>query len=129
MALGWLPFNLSSMTLREHTIDAKGKRLGKVAVEAAKVLMGKNLTSFSRSKLPDVKVKVVGAGKLDLSERRLRSLSYKRYSGYPGGLRITSGAELARKKGYGELVRHAIDGMLPKNSLRREMMKRLTVEE
>ena len=54
---------------------------------------------------------------------------YTRYTGYPGGLRITSLANLIQKKGVGEALWKAVDGMIPRNKLRKERMKRLTITD
>jgi len=54
---------------------------------------------------------------------------YKKYSGYPGGLKETSMRRLAAEKGYGEVFRKAVKGMLPKNKLQAIMLKNLTVSE
>ncbi|MDQ5969127.1 MAG: large subunit ribosomal protein, partial [Patescibacteria group bacterium] len=54
---------------------------------------------------------------------------YSRYSGYPGGLRQPTMEQVIAKKGYSELFREAVSGMLPKNKLRAKMMKNLIVTE
>ncbi len=111
------------------TLSAKGKKLGRLASQVASILMGKQTTSFTRSRLPNISVTISDASKLDINEKRMKSLSYKHYSGSPGGLRIRTAKEVVASKGYGELLLKAIDGMLPKNSLRRAMLKRVTVTE
>ena len=113
----------------EHTIDAKGKKLGRIASEAAKLLMGKNTVSFVRNDIPDVKVKIVNAGKSDIRSKKIDSKEYKNYSGYPGGLKITGMKKVLADKGYKESFRIAVNGMLPKNKLRPLMMKNLIITE
>ena len=111
----------------KYTIDAQGKKLGRVASEAALKLRGKASPSFTPNVLPDVAVEVRNASKLSVSEKKARQTKYRRYSGYPGGLKETSLAEFIAKKGHGELVRKAVLGMLPRNRQRSRLIKRLTV--
>ena len=112
-----------------HTIDATKKSIGRIASEAAILLMGKNTPTFQKHISPDVAVSIVHASKAILHGRKLEQGTHKRYSGYPGGLTITSWKDVVAKKGYGELFRVAVSGMLPKNKLRAKMLKRLTIEE
>ena len=112
-----------------HTIDAAGKTLGRVASEAAKFLIGKNLTSFAKNKVPEVSVEVTNAGRLRIDPKKLQNTPYRHYSGYPGGLKEESMKELAIRKGNSELVKIAIKGMLPKNKLQSLRMKLLKVNE
>lgn len=114
----------------KHTIDAKDKKLGRVATEAASLLMGKNLPSFVRNAVPeDVTVEIVNASKCMLDSNKMKQTTYARYSGFPGGLKTPNMVDIVAKKGYSELFRLAVHGMLPGNRLRPEMMKRLTVSE
>ena len=111
------------------TIDARGKKLGRLASEIAHLLMGKQYPSFRRHILKEVKVTVVDAGKLDVSPKKKSTKRYALYSGYPGGLRHESAEEVVRKKGASELVRRAVYGMLPANKLRTPRMKNLVIKE
>ncbi|MEK7139954.1 MAG: uL13 family ribosomal protein [Patescibacteria group bacterium] len=113
----------------QHTIDATKKSIGRVASEAAILLMGKNTPAFQKHISPDVSVKVVHASKAALHAKKMDQGTHKRYSGYPGGLTITSWKDVVAKKGYAELFRVAVSGMLPKNKLRAKMLKRLIIEE
>lgn len=113
----------------EHTIDAKGKKLGRVAQEAAAILMGKNDPSFERNKLSDVKVTILNASQADISAEKLENKEYERYSGYPGGLVYEKMKRTVEKHGYGEVFRYAVMGMLPANRLADKMMKNLIVKE
>lgn len=117
------------MAKETYTIDAKGKSVGRIATEAAVCLMGKRQPSFRKNVVHDVEVKVVNASKLRIPVKKLSQKTYTRYSGYPGGLKQPKMAEVIEKKGIGEIVRHAVHGMLPKNTLRKERMKRLVVIE
>ncbi len=112
-----------------HTIDAAGKSIGRVATEAAHYLMGKHRLEYAPHKAGSAHVHIIHAGKLAISEKKRRQKRYARYSGYPGGLRYLRLEEVLEKKGAAEVLRHAIRGMLPKNRLRKERLKRVKVEE
>lgn len=115
-------------TTTEYTIDAAGKRLGKVATEAASYLIGKNSASFARNVAPAVTVTITNASKLDVSEKRGSEI-YKSYSGYPSGQREETLEHLGSRLGYSEVIRRTVKGMLPKNKLQSVMMKNLIVTE
>ena len=112
-----------------YIIDASGGHLGRVASEAASVLLGKKSVNFVKNEVLPVEVEIVNASKLVMSEKRIAGKEYTRYTGYPGGLRITSLAALIEKKGVAEALRKAVDGMIPRNKLRKERMKRLTITD
>lgn len=112
-----------------YTIDAAGGSLGRVASEAASVLLGKKSAQYMQNEVMPVEVEIVNASKLVMTEKRIKGKEYTRYTGYPGGLRITSLANLLMKKGVGEAIRKAVDGMIPRNKLRKERMKRLTITD
>jgi large subunit ribosomal protein L13 len=113
----------------EYTIDAQDKKLGRLASEAAVILMGKNRTDFARNAIPDVKVKISNAGKIFTTNKKMNQKIYKNYSGYPGGLRERSMKKVVSDKGMKEVLRIAIKGMLPKNKLRDRMMQNLIITE
>jgi len=114
---------------KEYTIDAQSKSLGRVASQVAVLLMGKNETTFARNVAPAVKVEIVNASKASIHPKKLEMKKYKSYSGYPGGLKETPMKKMIEKKGYSELFRIAVKGMLPSNKLRKDMMKNLKVTE
>ena len=121
---------LSSTPLQMHTIDASGRTLGRVASEAASHLIGKRLPSYRRGVLPiNMSVIIRNAGKLRISERKKNFTKYVAYSGYAGGLKTTTLGELLPRKGITEAVSRTVSGMLPKNKLREQAMKRLSVFE
>ncbi len=113
----------------EHKIDATEKKLGRVAAEAASFLMGKSNPNFQRNEVADVKVNIENASKLDIAEKKFDTKEYKKYSGYPGGLKIKTMKQVVDKKGYAEILQKAIHGMLPNNKLRAKMMKNLVITE
>ena len=110
-------------------IDASGITLGRVATAVAMSLMGKTSASFERNTYSGFPVKVINAGKIRITTKKLEEIVHKRYSGMRGGLRILKGTETKEKKGMKELVKLATFQMLPDNKIRREMMKHLTIEE
>lgn len=111
----------------DYQIDAQGKKLGRIASEAASLLMGKNRTDFVRNTAPEVKVKIVNAGKLSVTNKKMEQKTYKNYSGFPGGLKERTMKKVVFDKGMKEAMRIAIRGMLPKNKLRDRMMKNLII--
>ncbi|MES2436955.1 MAG: uL13 family ribosomal protein [Patescibacteria group bacterium] len=113
----------------KYTLDAQNKKVGRIASEAAKLLMGKNLTTFVRNAVPDVDVEIINAGKADISEQRKEKEVKPRYSGYPSGIKVQTVGEVLEKKGPQEVFRKAVYGMLPTNKLRAKMIKRLKISE
>ena len=114
--------------METYTIDATHKKIGRIASEAARALMGKHKPSYAPNALPTTAVVITGANALDISEKKATEKKYKRYSGYPGGQKELSLAKIAADKGTGETLRIAIRGMLPSNKLRARRMKLLTIE-
>ncbi|MBA3789084.1 50S ribosomal protein L13 [Patescibacteria group bacterium] len=110
-----------------YTVDAQGRTLGRVASEAASALLGKKSAHYVQNLVLPVEVTITNASKLSLPEKRVAGKTYVRYTGYPGGLRETTMALLIDKKGIEEALRKAVDGMLPRNKLRNDRMKRLTI--
>ena len=113
----------------EYTIDAKGKTIGRIASQAAKILMGKNKADFERNIVASRRVLIINASKIKLSDKKADNTFYEKYSMYPGGLRFQSIKEIVKKKGYSELFKLAVYGMLPANRLRNKIMKNLEVNE
>lgn len=116
------------MEKKEFIIDASGKRIGRVATEAASILLGKNTTHFAKNVVEPVTVKIVNAGKLDISEKRGNE-EFQTYSGYPGGRRIETLAHLRDRRGIGEVLKRVVGGMLPKNRLHKLRLQNLVVTE
>jgi large subunit ribosomal protein L13 len=112
-----------------HTIDAKGKSLGRIASAAAKALMGKMRADYTPNKFSDIKVTITNASKVVARGSKLDLKTFQNYSGYPGGRRDETLRNLNARKGYTAAVRLAITRMLPKNTMRVERLKNLTIEE
>jgi len=113
---------------KTHTIDAAGKRLGKVATEAATILMGKNEPTFAKHIMSDVVVTIENASKLDIPEKKKGEI-YQSYSGYPGGRKEETLDHLATRLGIGEVIKRTVNGMLPKNKHQKPLMKQLIINE
>ncbi|MEK7613120.1 MAG: 50S ribosomal protein L13 [Patescibacteria group bacterium] len=111
------------------TIDAQDKTLGRVASEAAKILIGKDQTSFVKNKVMSDGVTVINASKIRLSGNKKQQMEYVRYSGYPGGQKKETYAMLVARRGHGEAIRRAVLGMLPKNKLQARRIKLLTIKK
>lgn len=107
-----------TMKLEWHVIDAKDKIVGRLATRIAVLLQGKHRPDYQPHQVAPVYVVVTNTNKVALTGRKEEQKMYRRYSGYPGGLRERS-AKQVRAKDSTRLVREAVFGMLPKNSLRK----------
>ncbi len=115
-------------TKNQIVIDADGLSLGRLASQVAFYLMGKNNPEYERHNLNAAnQVIVKNAEKIKFTGNKLTQKIYFRHSGYPGGLKKEVLGKLIEKKGVAEVVKRAVYGMLPKNKLRREMMKNLKI--
>ena len=114
---------------QKYTVDAAGKSLGRLATEIASLLLGKNTTIAARNTVADTEIEVVNAAQIKVTGDKMKTSVHKRYSGYPSGLRLPTLREVAAKKGYKELVRHAVEGMLPKNKLQKLRMQNLNIND
>ena len=110
-----------------YTIDATGRTLGRVASDAAQALLGKKSVHYVQNKVLPVQVTITNASKVSMTEKRIANKTYIHYTGYPGGLREVPMSRFKDKKGIEEVFRKTVDGMIPRNKLRKERMKRLTV--
>ncbi|TSC91022.1 MAG: large subunit ribosomal protein L13 [Parcubacteria group bacterium Gr01-1014_2] len=108
-----------------HEIDAANQSLGRLASRVALILSGKTSPKFQAYILAGEKVVVLNAGKIKLTGRKIDQKKYYHYSGYPGGLRTIKVKDVFEKN-PSEVLRRAVLGMLPKNRLRKEMIKNLT---
>ncbi len=113
----------------KYTIDAKGKKLGRVASEAAALLMAKNSPDFVRNKAPKVQVHVINTAQAAIDPKKKEEKIYVTYTGHPGGLYKKKMATVIKEKGHVEIFRQAIYGMLPHNKLTNQMMKNVVITE
>lgn len=107
-------------------IDLKGKTLGRISTEIAKLLMGKSKPYFVRNLDCGDYVVAVNAKEIKFTGNKELKKKYFRYSGYPGGLRVETLGKLMGRKPENVII-HAVKGMLPQNRLRDKMLKRLFV--
>lgn len=112
-----------------HTIDAQGKKLGRVASEVAHLLMGKNTVNFVRNKVSGIKVTLINTSKADFNVKKLKEKEYVTFTGFRGGLYTETLEHLIERKGASEVFERAVYRMLPSNTLRKQMMKNLTITE
>ncbi len=109
-----------------YVIDAEGRILGRLASEIATLLRGKHKPIFTPHMDAGDYVVVINADKVVLTGDKLEKKVYYRHSGYVGGLRKTTGREMLRKKPE-NLLKLAVKGMLPKNSLGRRQLGKLKI--
>jgi large subunit ribosomal protein L13 len=115
------------MERKIHIIDAKGKVLGRLASQIAILLRGKHKRDFDPSKDMGDVVIVKNVDKMKFTGKKLKKKKYYWHSGYPGGLKERTLEEMF-KKDPKWVLREAVLGMLPKNRLRKRMIKRLKFE-
>jgi len=109
-----------------HVIDASDVVLGRLASHTATLLRGKHKPIFAPHVDTGDFVIIVNAAKVSLSGNKLRDKMAYHHSGYPGGLRAMSYAELMARSPE-RAVQKAVKGMLPKNALGRQMLRKLKV--
>jgi large subunit ribosomal protein L13 len=109
-----------------YVIDASGQTLGRLATRVARILAGKNNPRYTPFLDTGDHVVVVNAEKIKLTGLKAESKVYRRYTGYPGGLREEEYVKLLNRKPEA-IVQQAILGMLPKSKLGRAMGKKLKV--
>ena len=107
------------------TLDATDKRIGRLASHIADILNGKNTPSYAPNKVPNVTVEVDNVSQMRIEEKKKAGKIYDRYTGYFGGRREVSLGQVIAKKGYAEVLRRAVYGMLPGNRLRAVKMKKI----
>jgi large subunit ribosomal protein L13 len=107
-------------------VDAENKVLGRLAAKIAAVLRGKHKPVFTPHVDTGDFVIVINADKIHLTGTKLDNKMYYRHSGYPGGIKGVSAGEMLEKKPEA-IIQHAVKGMLPKNKLGRQQLKKLKV--
>ena len=107
-------------------IDANDQILGRVATKAATILVGKHTPQYAPFLISGDHVIIINAGKIKLTGEKLDKKVYRWHTLYPGGLKEVSARKLFDNRPE-KLIREAILGMLPKNKLRKRMVKRLKV--
>lgn len=105
-------------------IDVSGMALGRAASGAALALRGKKEANFLPNRLPAVRVEIKNYDQIKISEKKMSQKFYKRFSGYPSGLKKESLADLYKKDPQ-EVFLNAVRGMLPKNKLQKQFLKNI----
>ncbi len=113
----------------KYTIDAQGKKIGRIASAAAARLMGKSSVSFAKNKVHAEVVEIVNASKTDMSAVKKQNDTYVTYTGHRGGLESETLGELIIRRGMKEVYTRAIERMLPRNKLRKDRMKNLIIKD
>ena len=112
---------------RWYVVDAEDLILGRLATRVATVLRGKHKPSFTPHSDTGDHVIVVNAEKVQLTGRKREQKTYYRHSGYVGGIKSITADKLLASAHADRVVRNAVRGMLPKNSLGRKMLSKLKV--
>lgn len=115
------------ITQNWYHIDAEGKVLGKVAVKIADLLRGKTKPTFTAHLDCGDFVVVTNVGKIALTGKKEVQKMYYKHSGFPGGLKEISAGELRRTGKADRILLEAVRGMIPRNKLRDELMKKLKI--
>ena len=109
-----------------YLVDARGQILGRLATEIATILRGKKKPNFSPHMDNGDNVVVINAEKVEVTGRKRDQKLYHHHSGYPGGIKSFTAREKL-KRDPTSLIRKAVAGMLPKNKLARQIIKKLKV--
>ena len=109
-----------------YVIDAEGKVLGRLATEIASILRGKHKPIYTPHVDTGDFVIIINADKVKLTGKKLEQKQYRYHTGYPGGLKSVSYERMMKEKPE-RVIQLAVKGMLPKNSLGRQMIKKLKV--
>ena len=109
-----------------YVVDASDKTLGRLASEVAKVLRGKNKPIYTPHCDTGDYVIIINADKIKVTGKKLDNKLYRKHSDYVGGFKETTLRVMMDKKPE-EVVKHAVKGMLPKNALGKDMLKKLFV--
>ena len=117
---------LKEIERKWHLIDAKGQTLGRLSVQAARLLIGKHKAMFANNIDTGDFVVVINAAKIRVTGKKMTDKEYYRYSGYPGGIKSVSLGEMLEKHPT-RVIEHAVKGMLPNSRLGRQMYKKLKV--
>jgi large subunit ribosomal protein L13 len=118
--------NAQNIERKWYVIDAEGKTLGRLSTEVASILRGKHKPTFTPHVDTGDHVILLNASKIQLTGNKLHDKIYYRHSNHPGGLKQRTALEM--RTNYPErMLELAIKGMLPKNSLGRQIFKKLHV--
>ena len=109
-----------------YLMDCSGKRLGRLSVQVANILRGKNKPEYTPNSDVGDFVVLVNAKKIEVTGNKEEDKIYYRHTGFPGGIKKISFKDQLEKNPE-KLIRDAVKGMLPKNRLNRQIIKKLKV--
>ncbi|HEY2004739.1 MAG TPA: 50S ribosomal protein L13 [Candidatus Saccharimonadia bacterium] len=109
-----------------YVIDASHYTLGRLATLTATYVLGKHKVRYSAHLDCGDNVVIINAANVQVTGNKLEDKKYYRHSGYPGGIKETSLAALLQRN-PAQAIEHAVAGMLPKNRLQEDRMRRLKV--
>lgn len=115
---------MEKLDRKSHQINAEGQALGRLASQIALILRGKNKPTFDPAKDEGDYVEVANCSKIKFTGKKMEQKEYKWHTNYPGGLRTKKMKDVF-KGNPGQVLKEAVWGMLPKNKLRDQMIKRL----
>ncbi|MBU2009740.1 MAG: 50S ribosomal protein L13 [Chloroflexi bacterium] len=115
---------ISDIERKWYVVDAKDQTLGRLATRIAMLLKGKGKAIYTPSLDTGDYVVVINTGQVRVTGKKGHDKLYRRHSGYPGGFKEFSFDEMMAKDPT-EVMRHAVKGMLPKNSLGKAMLRKL----
>lgn len=118
--------NKNTVTKEWLLVDAEGQTLGRLASKVAKLLRGKYKTNFTPHVDCGDNVIVINAEKVTLTGNKWDEKEYQRYTGYPGGQRITKATDMLEKHPE-RIIEKSVKGMLPKNKLGADLFRNLKV--
>ncbi|MBS6063133.1 50S ribosomal protein L13 [Criibacterium bergeronii] len=116
----------SEVERKWYLVDAKGKTLGRLSTEIATVLRGKNKVTFTPNVDGGDYVVVINAEQVQVTGKKRQNKVYRHHTGYIGNLKEINFDKLLVKNPT-KIIEYSVRGMLPKNKLRADMMKRLRI--
>ena len=121
----------SSLTTKDivqkwYLIDCSGKRLGRLSVQIANILRGKNKPEYTPNSDVGDFVVLINAERIEISGNKSKDKIYFKHTGYPGNLKEINFQDLLSKDPE-KILRNAVKGMLPKNRLNRKIINKLKV--
>ncbi len=117
---------MKELVRNKHKIDAEGQILGRLAVKTAKILMGKNKAIFTYNENVGDQVIISNIDKIRFTGNKLKDKKYYHHTDYPKGLR-SEALESLFNRDPSKVFRKAVSGMLPKNRLRKLMLRNLII--
>ena len=109
-----------------YLMDCSGKRLGRLSVQVANILRGKSKAEYTPNSDVGDFVVLVNAKNIQVTGNKSENKIYHRHTGYPGGIKKISFKDQLEKDPE-KIIRNAVKGMLPKNRLNRQIIKKLKV--